>query len=154
MNWRLDFAQVLAVLPHRYPIILVDRVDDLEPGVRLTARKAVSGNDPAFHAGAATWPATLLIESWCQAAAVLATWDRPNPDVRTGRVPLVGAMSGIRFPRPVWPGDVVEHHVRLDRGFGDVLIVNGDSTVDGEPVLAVDRVVVALRSAAQLTGGR
>ncbi|TNM32365.1 beta-hydroxyacyl-ACP dehydratase [Streptomyces sedi] len=138
-------------------MLLVDRVTEVVPGERLVARKAVTCNEPWYaelgpdHPESAfAYPQTLLVESWCQSAGVLATWDAPNPDVLTGQVMLFGGMSGVVFHAPVLPGDVVVHEVLLSRSLGDTLIFEGVSTVEGEPVLTVERVVMALRPAEAL----
>jgi 3-hydroxyacyl-[acyl-carrier-protein] dehydratase len=147
-------------LPHRYPMLLVDRVTHCVPGERLTALKAVSCNEP-WYAGlpAGTpaegfaYPRTLLVESWCQAAGALATWDEPNPDVLTGRVMLFGGLSGVEYLRDVHPGEVVEHRVRVSRNLGDTVLFDGTSQVGDETVMTVDRVVMAFRPASELRPG-
>lgn len=153
-------TDVRRVLPHRYPMLLVDAVDEVVPGERLTARKAVSVNEPWYaglpddlRAEQLAYPEVLLVESWCQAAGVLATWESPNPDVLTGSVMLFGAISGIEFHRPVLPGDVVVHHVEVFRALGDTVMFTGKATVDGEDVLTVTRIVMAFRPAEVLTAG-
>lgn len=159
MTRPLGFDEIKRVLPHRYPMLLVDRVVEVEPGVRLTARKAVSGNEPWYRdladdtpATGYAYPPTLLVESWCQAAGLLAASDPAGLDAPAGRVLLIGAMTGIRFTAEVFPGDLVEHRVRLVRSVGDTAIFEGESLVDGRTVLEVERVVVAMRPAAELTG--
>lgn len=147
------------VLPHRYPMLLVDRVDELVPGESLTARKAVTANEPWYRDLPADatdeqhhYPSALLIESWCQAAGVLAAWKNPNPDVLDGQVMLFGSISEVVFRRPVLPGDVLEHRVRLFRELSDTVIFEGEARVDGETVLEVGRVVMAMRPASELVG--
>lgn len=147
-------AEIRKVLPHRYPMLLVDAVTDLVPGERLTARKAVTANEPWYaglpddlRAEQLAYPEVLLVESWCQSAGVLATWDSPNPDVLTGQVMLFVGITDIEFHRPVLPGEVVEHRVRLQRAMADTLMVEGESVVGDELVLSVARVVMALRPA-------
>ncbi|WP_280138200.1 3-hydroxyacyl-ACP dehydratase FabZ family protein [Streptomyces sp. TP-A0874] len=150
-------AQIRGRLPHRYPMLLVDRVTEVSPGERLTALKAVSCNEP-WYAGLGPdtpdegfgYPQTLLIESWCQAAGVLATWEDPNPDVLDGQVMLFGGMSGVEYHRTVFPGDVLEHRVAISRALGDTVICEGQSLVDGEPVMTVERCVMAFRPAEAL----
>ena len=149
--------QIKKILPHRYPMLLVDRVLDLEPGRRLTAVKAVTCNEPWYRDLAEgsdesqhAYPPVLLVESWCQAAGVLAAWDAPNPDVVEGQVMLFGGMSDICFSGPVLPGDVVEHHIRLVRALSDTLIFEGESVVGTRVVLEIGRVVMALRPGADL----
>ncbi|MEU9031015.1 beta-hydroxyacyl-ACP dehydratase [Streptomyces sp. NPDC048383] len=148
---------IRARLPHRFPMLLVDRVVDIVPGERLIALKAVTCNEPWYERLDAdtpeedfAYPATLLVESWCQSAGVLATWDDPNPDVLDGRVMLFGGMTGVEFHRPVLPGEVLEHRVRLDRKVDDTLLFDGETRSAGETVMTVDRIVMAFRPAAAL----
>ncbi|MBV6698119.1 3-hydroxyacyl-ACP dehydratase FabZ family protein [Kitasatospora aureofaciens] len=142
-------------LPHRFPMLLVDRVLDVLPGERITAVKAVTCNEPWYREVAAdtedfAYPQVLLMESWCQAAGLLATWEAPNPDVLAGRVMLFGAVTGLEYHRPVLPGDVLEHRATITRTLGDTLIIAGESLVDGEPVLTVGSAVLAFRPAEEL----
>lgn len=138
---------VKTVLPHRYPILLVDRVRSVEPG-RVIALKAVTGNEPWYAELAddadPAYPAALLVESWCQAAGVLAA-DSVDP----GLVMLLGGLTGVRFGRPVLPGDVVEHHVVLERELAGSVVVSGHALAGGDSVLTVERAVMAHRSHAE-----
>ncbi|MFD1147572.1 3-hydroxyacyl-ACP dehydratase FabZ family protein [Saccharothrix hoggarensis] len=150
-------ADIRRVLPHRYPMLLVDAVTELVPGVRLTARKAVTVNEPWYadlpvdlRAEQLAYPEVLLVESWCQAAGVLATWDAPNPDVLAGQVMLFGGISDVRFERPVLPGDVLEHRVVVQRALTDTVMFEGESVVGDEVVMTVSRVVMAFRPAEAL----
>ncbi|MGW3040425.1 3-hydroxyacyl-ACP dehydratase FabZ family protein [Kitasatospora sp. NPDC001159] len=147
-------AGIRRVLPHRFPILLVDRVLELVPGERITAVKAVSCNEPWYRAAADdedfAYPQVLLMESWCQAAGLLATWEDPNPDVMAGRVMLFGGVSGVEYHRPVLPGDLLEHRAVIVRALSDTLIITGRSLVDGEPVLTVESAVLTFRPAEEL----
>lgn len=147
-------VEIRGRLPHRFPMLLVDRVLDLVPGERITAIKAVTCNEPWYaQLGPDTpedgfgYPQSLLVESWCQSAGLLGTWEDPNPDVLTGQVMLFGSMAGVVFHHPVLPGDVLEHRVRVSRAVGDTVIFEGESLVDGRAVLTVGSVVVAMRPA-------
>lgn len=163
----IDISEIKAVLPHRYPMLLVDHVRMVEPGVSLTAIKTVTCNEPWFQAipeGSGlvehAYPEVLLVESWCQAAGVLAAWDDRNADVITGEVMLFGSITGIKLFRPVFPGDVVEHRIRLVKALSDVSIFEGESVVGSSTVLEVGTVVMArrhanaLRPATAPAGGR
>ena len=154
----MSAIDVLAALPHRFPILLVDRVREVVPGERLTAVKVVSLNEPWYAGVASTgtppaYPRTLLIESWGQAAALLAGVEKPQESDSTalgsdtGSTPLFGSVTGLRFHRPVHPGDVLIHRVRLAKRMGDNLIFEGDTLCDGEPVITVQRMVLAFRPA-------
>jgi 3-hydroxyacyl-[acyl-carrier-protein] dehydratase len=153
----LDLAGVKRLIPHRYPMLLVDRVVEARPGVSLLALKAVTANepwytsDPPYRADHA-YPPELVLESWCQAAGVLVSLDQPNPDVRTGRVTLFGSVTDARFLTPVFPGDVLRHRVRLLRVVADGAVFEGESDCERGDVLRVGRVVVALRPVPAYTG--
>ncbi|MGV4987393.1 3-hydroxyacyl-ACP dehydratase FabZ family protein [Streptomyces sp. NRAIS4] len=149
--------EIRARLPHRFPMLLVDRLVDVVPGERLVALKAVTCNEPWYEKlGPETpdedfaYPPALLVESWCQAAGVLATWDAPNPDVLSGQVMLFGGMTGVAFHRPVLPGEVLEHRVRLERRVDDTVLFEGECRSAGEPVMTVERIVMAFRPASAL----
>ncbi|NJP96354.1 beta-hydroxyacyl-ACP dehydratase [Nonomuraea sp. FMUSA5-5] len=144
--------QIKRIIPHRYPILLVDRVVSVSPGRGLTAIKAVTCNEPCYEhvdddAGerAYHYPPSLVLESWAQAAALLALWEQPNPDVLSGKVVLGGAMKNVRFPRPVLPGDVIEHRVRLVRQVGDSSIMEGESLVGTDVVHEIGAMVETMR---------
>jgi 3-hydroxyacyl-[acyl-carrier-protein] dehydratase len=145
-------ARIRELLPHRYPVLLVDRVSELVPGERLTAVKAVSLNEPWYQYlppdaddDAYDYPMVLFVESWCQAAGLLASQTCPRD--LTGRIPLLGGISDVRILGRVRPGDVVEHRVRLVRDFGDSLIFQGESSVAGCDVMEIGRATIAIRPA-------
>lgn len=147
----LDAAGIQRVLPHRAPMLLIDEVRAAAPGESLVAVKAVTAAEPCYEGlvpGADdAYPPTMLIESWCQAAALLALLDTPNPDVLGGRVALFGGIGGLRFGPPVRPGDLLVHRTRLVRLFEDAAVLAGTAEVDGTPVLEVEQVVIAFREA-------
>lgn len=149
------------LLPHRYPMLLVDRVLQLRPGASVRALKAVTRNEPWYQGlddaddADAAYPSSLLIESWGQAAGLLAAAD----PAAAGGVMLFGSAAGATFHAPVHPGDVVEHRVRISHALPDTVIFEGTSHrgrdgrdgQDGrdgrELVLSVERMVMAFRPA-------
>ena len=139
---------VAEILPHRYPMLLIDRVLEVAPGSWVTAVKAISRNEPWYADGAyAAYPEVLLVESWAQAAGLVTGVEQPNPDVCSGRVMLLGSLSGVQFHRPVLPGDVLEHRVRVTKAINETTIFEGECVVRGELVFTVPRMVVAHRPA-------
>lgn len=141
-------AQVKEILPHRPPMLLIDQVVDLKPGEWVTAVKAITV-EATWYEGVVgpdhSYPGSLVFESFGQAAAILLadTW-RPENGM-AGDVPVLGGLSGVHFDRPVVPGDIVQHHVHIDRIVNDNAIVHGHSTVGDQTVMRVDRVLLALR---------
>lgn len=150
--------EIKRVLPHRYPMLLIDRVTELVPGERATGLKAVTCNEPWYEGMPDTaaeadhhYPWTVLIESWCHVAGVLVAHDRPNPDVLSGQVMLLGGITDATPLRPAVPGDLVEHRVQLTRQVGETFVFEGESRVGDETVLTVGRLVMTMRPAADLT---
>ena len=113
----MDIYKILKQLPHRYPILLVDRVLEIEKGVRIKALKNVSVNEPFFTGhfpSRPVMPGVLMLEALAQAAALLA-FDTlgETPDEKT--VYYFAGIDGARFKRPVEPGDQLILEVELDR---------------------------------------
>ncbi|WP_218133820.1 3-hydroxyacyl-ACP dehydratase FabZ family protein [Lentzea fradiae] len=144
-----------AVLPHRYPMLLVDRVVGVVPGEWATAIKVISRNEPWYADGGdwQSYPEVLLVESWAQTAGITVGADMPNPDVLSGSVMLFGSLSTVEFHRRVVPGDVLENRVRVVKSIGDTVILEGECVREGEPVFTVSRMVVAFRPASSLQNG-
>ena len=113
----MDIHDILKQLPHRYPFLLVDRVLELEKGVRIRALKNVTMNEPFFTGHfphRPVMPGVLMLEALAQAAALLA-FDTlgETPDDKT--VYYFAGIDGARFKRPVEPGDQLILEVELDR---------------------------------------
>ena len=112
----MDIYQILKQLPHRFPILLVDRVLEIEKGVRIKALKNVSVNEPYFTGhfpSRPVMPGVLMLEALAQAAALLA-FDTlgETPDEKT--VYYFAGIDGARFKRPVEPGDQLILDVKLN----------------------------------------
>lgn len=153
-TYAMNATGIKQLLPHRHPMLLIDRILATVPGQSLVATKAVTSNE-LWYAGLPddsdhAYPSVLLAESWCQAAGVLVCAGEPNPDVLTGKVTLFGSISGLRLLRPVYPGDLVRHTVRLVRAVSDAAMLAGEATVDGVRVMEVDSIIIALRASAGL----
>ena len=137
----LDQAAIEAILPHRYPFLLVDRVTEFEVDKRIVGIKNVSRNERYLsHAtnGSPVLPPTILTEAIAQVGAILIL---AKPENRQ-RVPLFRGIERLRFRRPVRPGDVVEieaNVVRLRKRMGvlkGVARVNGQVVADGTMTFA------------------
>ena len=131
---KLDIIKILQLMPHRYPILLVDRVLELEPGVRISAVKNVSANEPFFQGhfpGHPVMPGVLMIEALAQAAAVL-TYVTMKTSYPEGTLFLFAGIDGARFKRPVGPGDQLNLEVTMDRIKRSVGKFTCRALVDGE----------------------
>jgi 3-hydroxyacyl-[acyl-carrier-protein] dehydratase len=134
----MDIHEILKKLPHRYPILLVDRVLELEHGKRIKAIKNVSINEQFFQGHfphRPVMPGVLMLEALAQAAALLS-FDTlgETPDDKT--VYYFAGIDGARFKRPVEPGDQLTLDVSIDRHKAGIFKFNARALVGEE--LAVE----------------
>ena len=113
----IDIHQILKILPHHYPILLVDRVVSLEKNKHILALKNVSVNEPYFNGHfphRPVMPGVLMLEALAQAAAILAI-ETLGIRLDDQTVFYFAGIDGARFKRPVEPGDQLMLDVTLDR---------------------------------------
>jgi 3-hydroxyacyl-[acyl-carrier-protein] dehydratase len=130
----MDIHQILKQLPHRYPILLVDRVLEVEKGKRIVALKNVTINEPQFNGHfphRPVFPGVYMLEAMAQAAALLAFATlEVTPDENT--VYYFAGIDGARFKRPVEPGDQLVMEVTLERMKAGIFKFKGTSRVGDE----------------------
>ncbi|HMQ32365.1 MAG TPA: 3-hydroxyacyl-ACP dehydratase FabZ [Chloroflexaceae bacterium] len=127
----LTTQEIMALIPHRYPFLLIDRVLELEPGARAVAEKLVSANEPQFTGhfpGNPVMPGVLIVEALAQAGAVAAL----SLPEHAGKLVLFAGIDGCRFKRVVRPGDTLRLEVSLERMRRGVGKGAGRATVGGE----------------------
>ena len=113
----MDIQQVLKYLPHRYPVLMIDRVKECEPGKRIVAVKNVSANEPHFQGhfpGRPIMPGVLILEAMAQAAGVMVFSAEPGGSHDSSVYYYVG-IDNARFKKPVVPGDQLELEITLSR---------------------------------------
>ncbi len=145
----MDIHQILKQLPHRYPILLVDRVLEIDKGKRIKALKNVSINEPYFlghFPHRPVMPGVLMLEALAQAAALLA-FDMlgTTPDDKT--VYYFAGIDGARFKRPVEPGDQLILEVTLDRMKAGIFKFKACAKV-GEDIAAEAELMCTMRTIA------
>lgn len=129
----LYVKQIMDILPHRFPFLMVDRILELEPGHRAVGIKNVSINEPYFVGhwpGSPVMPGVLVLEAMAQVGGVLLLTLVPD----TNRLALFGGVSRARFRQQVHPGDQLRLEVEMVRRKGDIGKVKAIATVDGEVV--------------------
>jgi 3-hydroxyacyl-[acyl-carrier-protein] dehydratase len=129
----LMYQQITAILPHRYPFLLVDRVVEVDPGKRVKAYKNVTANEPFFQGhfpGLPVMPGVLQIEALAQAACVLAL-NLEGFDPAT-HVAYLMSLDEVKFRRLVVPGDRLDLDVELVQSRRGIMKLHGKATVDGE----------------------
>jgi 3-hydroxyacyl-[acyl-carrier-protein] dehydratase len=140
----IDIKRIQALLPHRYPFLLVDRVISIKLGKRIVAIKNVTINEPFFNGhfpGNPVMPGVLMVEAMAQAAALLAFESEPAKDPSKPRVVYLAGVDEARFKRPVVPGDQLTLNVSIDRIVRNIGKFSCTATVDG--ALAAEAKLIA-----------
>lgn len=127
----MNIEEIFKCLPHRYPMLLVDRIVEMEPGKHCVGLKNVTVNESFFqghYPGKPIMPGVLIVEAMAQAGALMLLSD----EAYTGRIPLIGAIDNVKFKRPVVPGDQLRSEITLEWIRGSIGRIKGSATVDGE----------------------
>jgi 3-hydroxyacyl-[acyl-carrier-protein] dehydratase len=127
----LEAAQIMEILPHRYPFLLIDRVVELEPGKRVVAIKNVTANEPQFTGhfpDRPIMPGVLMVEALAQAGAVAVL---SLPEYR-GKLALFAGIDACRFRRTVVPGDTLRLEVTMEKLRGMFGRAQAVASVDGD----------------------
>lgn len=123
--------EIMEILPHRAPFLLIDTVEELEPGKRVVARKCVTFNEPFFQGhfpGNPVMPGVLICEALAQAGAVAIL----GLDENKGKTAYFASMDKVKFKKKVVPGDVLMLEVELVKIKGPFGIAKATATVDGK----------------------
>jgi len=124
----IDINEILKILPHRYPFLLVDRIVEFEAGKMAKGIKNVTINEPFFQGhfpGHPIMPGVLLIEAMAQVGGILAF---KSANVENKVVYFMG-IDKARFRKPVMPGDRVELLLNVVKNRGDIWVFKGEATI-------------------------
>ncbi|MBI4791219.1 MAG: 3-hydroxyacyl-ACP dehydratase FabZ [Deltaproteobacteria bacterium] len=137
-----DIVEILKLLPHRYPFVLVDRILEVVPGESITAIKNVTINEPFFQGhfpGEPVMPGVLVMEGMAQAGAILAyLTDRDK--IGKNLVYFAG-MDGVRFRKIIIPGDQIRFELNIMKRKSKLFKIAGKAYVDG--ILAAEAELMA-----------
>jgi beta-hydroxyacyl-ACP dehydratase FabZ len=130
----LTINEILKILPHRYPMLLVDRILEIEPGKRIVGLKNVTANEQFFQGhfpGAPVMPGVLIVEAMAQCSAVLFLRDIEDRD---RKLFLFGGVDKARFRRPVLPGDQLIMECEMLQKRSNTVRMRGQAKVEGNVV--------------------
>lgn len=127
----LDIRQILEVLPHRYPILLIDRITELDPMVRVRGYKNVTYNEPVFNGhfpGNPLLPGVYMLEAMAQLGGAVVL----EPGEFSRKTPYLTGIDKAKFRRPVVPGDRLDMEVTMLRHRRNIGWVSTVASVDGQ----------------------
>ena len=127
----LEAADIMRIIPHRYPFLIIDRIVELDPGKRAVGLKQVTANEPQFTGhfpGRPIMPGVLMVEALAQTAGVCVM----SLDEYRGKLGLFAGIDDCRFRRMVVPGDTLRLEVTVEKLRGMFGRVRGVASVDGE----------------------
>ena len=148
----LEAAEIMRILPHRYPLLLVDRVLELDPGRRAVAIKAVTANEPQFTGhfpGRPIMPGVLMVEALAQTAGIAVL----TLDEYRGKLGLFAGIDDCRFKRMVVPGDTLRLEVTVEKLRGMFGRVRAVASVDGETAVEATLSIIIPRDQDLGNGG-
>lgn len=127
----LGIKEIQEIIPHRHPFLLIDCIEEVEPGVRATGYKSVTYNEPFFQGHfpqAPVMPGVLIIEALAQVGAVAILSVEENK----GKIAFFGGIKDARFKKQVIPGDKLKLECELIKVKGPVGVGKATATVDGK----------------------
>ncbi len=130
MEYKLDVEDIRALLPHRYPMLMVDRVLELVPGERVVALKNVTINEPFFNGhfpGVAVMPGVMILEAMAQVAGLIML----SVPKHAGKLAYIGTIKNAKFRKPVVPGDTLIIEAKVGKVRGDMGEAFMTATVEG-----------------------
>jgi 3-hydroxyacyl-[acyl-carrier-protein] dehydratase len=139
----IDVREILTILPHRYPFVMVDRVTELVPGERIAGHKCVAYNEPWFPGhfpGYPIMPGVLIVEAMVQIGGILAYASEPQGSTSpmAGKIVLFLGIDKARFRAPVVPGDKLDLSASVVQRRGPVWKLRGEARVDGKLCAAAE----------------
>jgi len=129
--------QIMEIIPHRQPFLLIDTIEELEPGVRAVGKKCVSYNEPYFAGhfpNEPVMPGVLIIEAMAQVGAVAILGKEEN----RGKTAYFASINSAKFKQKVVPGDVLELELEVIKVKGPIGIGKGTARRDGKVVATAE----------------
>ncbi|MFN3931568.1 MAG: 3-hydroxyacyl-ACP dehydratase FabZ [Brevundimonas sp.] len=136
---KIDYAEIMRRLPHRYPFLLIDKAEDFVSGVSITGIKNVTHNEPFFPGHFPidpVMPGVMIVEAMAQTGALMMS---KTLDVSVeGKIIMFMSIDGVRFRKPARPGDQLRMKVVITRQRGDIFKFRGETFIDGKLAAEAD----------------
>jgi 3-hydroxyacyl-[acyl-carrier-protein] dehydratase len=153
-------SAIKALLPHRYPMLLVDQITDLRKWTEVTGTKTVSGTEACYSGMADSddvrdyaYPCSLILESFGQVGGVLVNLKRVESQRPDNVIMLASGVTAFHFFGDVYPGDTMVHRLVLDKDLDDFAVLSGEMTVNGRKLAQAEAMIVAYREAGVIRFG-
>lgn len=133
----LEIEEIMKILPHRPPMLLVDRILEIDPFKSATGLKNVTMNEPHFlghFPGCPIMPGVLVLEAMAQVGGVAMLY----PEEHRGKIALFGGMDNIKFKKPIVPGDTLITKAEIVKVRGEFGVLHADGYVNETPVASAD----------------
>jgi 3-hydroxyacyl-[acyl-carrier-protein] dehydratase len=156
----LSHRQIKALLPHRYPMLLVDQITGLRKWTEVVGTKPVSGTEACYANMADSndvrdyaYPCSLILESFGQVGGVLVNLKRTESQRPSDVIMLASGVTAFHFFGEVYPGDTMVHRLVLDKDLDDFAVLSGEMTVNGRKLAQAEAMIVAYRPAGAIRFG-
>ncbi|QKF64034.1 3-hydroxyacyl-ACP dehydratase FabZ [Campylobacter corcagiensis] len=129
----MNVTQIMEILPHRYPFLLIDKVIDIEPNKTITAIKNVTIGEPVFGGhfpGHPIYPGVMILEGMAQAGGVLAFKSMDNEEDLKDKVVYFMSIDKAKFRSPIRPGDRITYKIKTIKHRGRIWVLKGEAYVD------------------------
>ena len=155
----LDFCQICAILPQRHPMLLVDKVESINPGVSIVGLKAITATETCYQGvpdnsslARYKYPQSLIVESFGQTAAILWLYSANSLNRNADRVLMFAVLRDFEVEGHAFPGDVLRHLVRLEKTLVDTVLVAGETWVGDRRIATVGSMVAVARARSEVLG--
>lgn len=143
---KIDYAEVMRRLPHRYPFLLIDKAEDFVSATSITGIKNVTHNEPFFPGHFPidpVMPGVLIVEAMAQTGALLMS---KSLDIEVaGKVIMFMTIDGVRFRKPARPGDQLHMKVIVTRARGEAFKFRGETFIDGKLAAEAEFMAMAVK---------
>jgi 3-hydroxyacyl-[acyl-carrier-protein] dehydratase len=153
-------SQIKALLPHRHPMLLVDRITELQEWTQVTGTKTVSGTEACYAEVADSadprdyaYPCSLILESFGQVGGVLVNLKRMRSKRPDKVIMLASGVTSFHFFGDVYPGDTMVHRLVLSKDMDDFAVLSGEMSVNGRKLAQAEAMIVAYREAGVIRFG-